>query len=149
MHLYLLEFTYGVEDRETVETWLSQADLGGAVLISIEQYDDQILAVLANYQALAAEHKKLQQRPAISSCEAKQCAVYRITTTATPASMLYSFPLREGEEWYHGAEQTAYLCVQSHLLSEAQISWLVTSTDIIAWEDLFELTPRPKVDRET
>ena len=147
MHLYLLEFTYAVEDRETVETWLSQADLGGAVLISAEKYDDEILAVLANYQALTEAHKKLQQHPAISSCVAKQYAVYRITTAAAPASVLRSFPLKEGEKWYLGAGQTAYLCVQSHLLSEAQISWLVTSPDIIpdiiAWEDLFDLTPWP------
>jgi hypothetical protein len=141
MYLHLLEFTYAVADREGVETWLSQADLGGAALISIKQYDDEILAVLASYQALVEEHKKLQQHPAISSCVAKQCTVYRITTTTAPASALSSFPLREEEEWYQGAQKTAYLCVQSHQLSEEQTSWLATNADIIAWEDLFELPP--------
>src|SRR5260370_3222975 len=61
MYLHLLEFTYAVADRETVETWLSRVDLGEAALMSVKQYDDEILAVLASYQALAEEHKKLQQ----------------------------------------------------------------------------------------
>ena len=141
MYLHLLEFTYAVADRETVETWLSRVDLGETALMSVKQYDDEILAVLANYQALAEEHKKLQQHPAISSCVAKQRTVYRIITTTAPASVLYSFPLREEEEWYQGAEKTAYLCVQSQQLSEEQTSWLTTNADIIACEDLFDLTP--------
>ncbi len=141
MYLHLLEFTYAVADREAVETWLSRVDLGEAALMSVKQYDDEMLVVLANYQALDKQHKKLQQHPAISSCVAKQCTVYRITTTTAPASALYSFPLREEEEWYQGAEKTAYLCVQSHQLSEEQTSWLATNADIIAWEDFFDLTP--------
>jgi hypothetical protein len=113
------------------------------VLISARQYDDEILAVLANDEALTEEHKKLQGHPAISSSEEKWRAVYRVAPTTAPESALSSFPLREGEEWYLGAEKTAYLCVQSHQLSDEQISWLNTSTDIATWEDHFDLTPMP------
>jgi hypothetical protein len=123
-----------------VERWLSQAHLRG-VLISAKQYDDEILAVLANDEALTEEHKKLQRNPAISSSEEKRRVVYRVAPTTAPQSALSSFPLHEGEEWYLGAENTAYLCVQSPQLSDEQISWLVTSTDIASWDYLFDLTP--------
>jgi hypothetical protein len=98
---------------------------------------------LANEEALTEEHKKLRGNPAISSSEEKRRAVYRVAPTIAPESALSSFPLREGEEWYLGAEKTAYLCVQSPPLSDEQISWLVTNTDIATWDYLFDLTPMP------
>src|SRR5438067_691545 len=116
MDLHLLEFEYRVEDRETVETWLSQAGLDG-VLLSIEQYNNEMLAVLASNQTLKEARLKLQQHPAISSSTEKQRVVYRVVTTTAPGLVLSSFPFREGEEWYLGAEKTAYLSMQSRLLS--------------------------------
>jgi hypothetical protein len=96
---------------------------------------------LANNEALTEEHKKLQGNPAISSSEEKRRVVYHIAPTIAPESALSSFPLHEGEEWYLGAENTAYLCVQSPQLSDEQISWLVTNTAIATWDYLFDLTP--------
>lgn len=142
MYVYILEFVYAAEDRETVEKWLAQAELGG-VLLSSEPYDDEILAILASSRAFGEKSRKLRQHPLISSCEAKQCAMYRITTTTAPGWVLHSFPLREGEEWYPGSRQTAYLCLQSHQLSNEQISWLATSTAIVGWEYAFDLAPLP------
>jgi len=113
------------------------------VLISTRQYWDDILTVLVSEQILAEDRKKLLQHPAISSCVEKQGNVYRITTTTAPKKVLSSFPLREAEEWYLGPEKVAYLCVQSYLLSEEQITWLATSEDIAVCEYLFDLTPMP------
>ena len=79
MNLYLLEVTYAAQDRKTVEPWLSQANLG-CVLLSSEQYNDEILTVLASNQALVETSKKLCQHPAISSCEEKRRDIYRIAT---------------------------------------------------------------------
>lgn len=140
MYVYLLEFTYAARDREAVEKWLAQTDLGG-VLLSTEPYDDEVLAVLASTQAFGTTSQRLSQHALIASCEAKQCAMYRITTTATPGWVLHSFPLREGEEWYPGAGQTAYLCLQSHQISHEQIRWLAISTAIVSWEYAFDLAP--------
>lgn len=140
MYVYLLEFTYAAKDREAIERWLAQADLGG-VLLSTEPYDDEILAVLASNRAFGTASQSLSQYPLIASCEAKQCVMYRITTTSTPGCVLHSFPLREGEEWYPGAEQTAYLCLQSHQLSHEQIRWLAVNTAIVGWEYIFDLAP--------
>ena len=139
MYLYLLEFTYVVVDHKAVETWLAQAHLHG-VLISISQYHDEMLAVLANEQALVEEYRTLHRHPAISSCVEKYCDVYRIMTTSAPKQVLSSFPLREGEEWYGGIEKMAYLCVQSHQLSGEQIFWLANNKNITAWQDRFDLT---------
>ena|SRR5260370_42150477 len=142
MNLYLLEVTYAAQDRETVEPWLSQADLG-CVLLSSEQYNDEILSVLASNQALVETSKKLCQHPAISSCEGKQRVIYRIATTTAPEHVLCSFPFRLGEEWYVGPGKTTYFSAQSHQLSEKQISWLATNPAIATWEDAFDLTPMP------
>src|SRR5207245_11215863 len=86
-------------------------------------------------------HRRLQSYAAISSCEAKRYAVYRVTTTVASEQVLRSFPLGESQEWYPGDGQTAYLCVQSHHLDAEQISWLATCTQITAWECLFDLVP--------
>jgi len=139
VYLYLLAFIYTVKHRETVEAWLSQANLGG-VLINIRQYDDEILALLASHQPLEEERQKLCEHPAISSCEAKECFVFRVTTTSAPELVFRSFPLRWGEEWYPGAGRTVYLCLQSGLLSDQQISWLSSRTEIAEWRDMFDLT---------
>ncbi len=142
MYLFLLAFTYAVDDRKTVEAWLSQADLD-SVLLSTERYNDEILAVLANYQEAREDGIKLRQQPAISSCMEKQCPVIRVVTAVAAERVLRSFPLREGEEWYLGAGHTAYLCTSSHWLSDTQISWLATCTTISAWNYTFDLAPMP------
>jgi hypothetical protein len=147
MYLYLLEFIYRVKDRELVETWLSRENLGG-VLISTRQYGDEILAVLANDQALVEARKQLRRHPAVSSCVEKWCLVYRIVATTTLELVISSFPLRGGEEWYLGTEKMAYLCTQWHQLSTEQMSWLLTSPTIVSWEDQFDLTPIPIGIRE-
>lgn len=139
MYLHLLEIVYTVESRETVEMWLSQANLG-SVVISTEQYNDEILAVLASEQAVEEAHQEMQWHPAISSCEGKQRVVYRITTTSTSEHALCSFPFRHGEECYVGPEKMIYLSVQSHQLNENQLSWLAENSDIVKWEYLFDLT---------
>jgi hypothetical protein len=138
MYLHLLEITYAVEDRATIETWLSQAYLGGAI-ISTEQYSDEILAVLASEQVLGETYQELQRHPAISSCEKKRRAVYRVTTITEPKHALCAFPFREGEEWYVGSGKMIYLCVLSHRLSEQQAAWLATNTHISEWKYLFDL----------
>ena len=142
MNLYLLEFTYAAEDRESVEAWLSQPELGG-MLLSVEQYDDEILAVLADTQPLIKACKKLQQNPAISSCERKLRAIYRVATATSPEHVLCTFPFRAGEEWYLGPGKTTYLSTQLQPLTDAQISWLTNNTAIASWEDTFDLTPMP------
>jgi hypothetical protein len=139
MYLYLLEFTYAVMNHKTVETWLAQAHLGGA-LISVSQYHDEMLAVLASEQSLGEEYRTLHWHPAISSCVEKYRAVYRIVTAVAPKLVLSSFPLRAGEEWYVGTEKIAYLCVQLHPLGAEQISWLANNKNITAWQDRFDLT---------
>jgi hypothetical protein len=143
MYLHLLELIYAVEDGDRIQMWLSDADLRG-VFISSEQYDDQMLIVLADNQPLAEAHKRLRRCPAVSSCEEKLCAVYRIITTIKPEIVFRSFPLRNGEEWYWGGEKTIYLCLTTHELSKEQISWLVTCRHIAEWEGFFNLGPRPK-----
>jgi hypothetical protein len=142
MYLFLLAFTYAVDDRKAVEEWLSQAGLD-SVLLSTERYNDEILAVLANYQEVTEDGRKLHLHPAISSCIEKQCPVTRVVTTIAPEQVLRSFPLREGEEWYLGSGHTAYLCTASRWLSDKQISWLATCTTISAWDYVFDLTPMP------
>lgn len=142
MYLYLLEFTYAVKDRETVEAWLTEEGLSGT-LISTQQYDDEIFSVLANDRAAPGDQRKLSVHDAISSCQAKQRALYRITTTDAPRVILHSFPLGEGDEWYACNERTIYLSMSSHRLGYKQISWLATCTNIVKWEDQFILRPLP------
>lgn len=117
------------EDHATIEAWLAQTGLGGMV-ISTEQYDDEILTVLADVQPLEKVRQQLQQHPAISTCEEKLRAVFRVTMTTAPGHVLCSFPFRGGEEWYVGAGKTAYLCTQSHQLNDQQISWLAANAQI-------------------
>lgn len=141
MYLYLLEITYPVHECARVETWLSQAQLGG-VIISIEQYTDEILAVLASEQSLKEEVcQQVRLHSAISSCEGKRRAVYRVTTKTTSEHVLCSFPFRAGEEWYLGSENSAYLCVQSPQLSDKQLAWLATNAAIAEWRSRFDLVP--------
>jgi hypothetical protein len=142
MHLYLLEFVYAVKDREIIEAWIAQTDLGG-VLICTMQYDEEILAVLASEHQLAEAFQKICQQPAISSCEEKHAVVFRVTTRVAPELAFRSFPFSEGEEWYRGGAQTAYLCLQSHQLSNEQISWLATCTQIVDWNRFYVLSPIP------
>ena len=140
MYLHLLELIYAVEDTEVVKMWLSQAGLGG-VLISTEQYNEEMLVVLADDHTLVELYAKLRLCPAISSCEGKRRAVYRIMTTIAPEWAIYSFPLGEGEEWYRGDENTAYLCKQFQQFSDEQICWLATCRHIVRWECSFDLMP--------
>ena len=139
MYLNLIELIYPVHDAEIVKTWISEAGLG-CVLISTEQYGEEMLVVLANDQALVELHAKLRLCPAISSCEGKRRAVYRIVTRILPEWVLYSFPLGEGEEWYQGNGNTAYLCKECHQFSDEQIAWLATCRHIIRWEHSFNLS---------
>jgi len=140
MYLYLLVFTYALEDHTLVEADLAEIHPGG-VLISATQYDDEMLAVLASHQAPGEAYQKLLQHPAVSSCTESHCPVYHVVTSTPPEKALRTFPLREGEEWYLGEGQNGYLCVLSPLLSAKQISWLATSTEIGAWEYWFSLVP--------
>ncbi len=148
MYLFLLEFTYAAKDCESIEAWLSQAQLSD-MLISTMQYDDEILGVLASEQQLTEASLKILQQPTISLCQTKREAVYCVTTAVVPELVLRSFPFREGEEWYQGTKQTAYLCLQSHQLSARQIAWLATCKQIITWDFFCALSPVPlrgKVD---
>jgi hypothetical protein len=142
MYLNLLEFTYAVRDREAVEIWLSQAELD-AVLISTEQYYDEILAVLASEQSVVEAHKKLLEQPAITSCTEKRCVVYRVTTTVPPQQVIQDFPTGEDQDWYLGTDNTSYLCVQSHPLNDRLIAWLDTNPLVANWDYLFDLNPMP------
>lgn len=146
MQLFLLEFTYAVDNRKVVEDWLSQAHLD-STLLSTEQYNNEMLAVLANYQDVTEDGRKLHRHPAISSCVEKQRFITRVVTTISPDLILRAFPLREGDEWYLGRGQTIYLCTTSRWLSERQISWLATCTHISAWESVFDLAPTPVASR--
>lgn len=139
MYLSLLEFTYAVEDRDAVEGFLSQADLAG-VLISTEQYDDEILAVLASHQEPVSAYQQLRRHPAISFCEVKRRVVYRVTTITAPKLALSSFP-GENSEWYHGDANVTYLSTQTDQLSDKQVSWLAACAQIVAWEYQFDLAP--------
>ncbi|HEY1350540.1 MAG TPA: hypothetical protein VGF67_13030 [Ktedonobacteraceae bacterium] len=138
MYLYLLTFTYAVEDWKLVDADLARIHPDG-VLISTEQYDDEVLAVLASHQPVDEVCNRLAQHPAVSSCVGKHCPVYHIITSTTPEKALRTFPLREGEEWYLGGGRSVYLCVQSPLLGARQVSWIATSTEIAAWEYWFNL----------
>lgn len=140
MYLYLLEFTYAVEDHAAVEAWLAEADVSG-VLISVQQYDDEMFAVLASGLPLDEGHQKLLRCPGVTSCQARRRFLYRITTTATPRPIFHSFPLGEDHEWYTGGEKIVYLSLPSPVLSRKQISWLATSPEIVNWENHFELVP--------
>lgn len=139
MLLHLLEVTYAVEDRETVEEWFVHTQLGGEV-ISIEQYDDEILAVLASVQPSHELLMQVRQQPDITSCHLKKRVIHRIETTTPPTHVLCSFPFREGEEWYLGPGNVAYLCVQAYNFTTKQIAWLTANTAIATWSDLFDLT---------
>lgn len=139
MLLHLLEITYAAEDRETVEEWLVHTQLEGEI-ISVEQYDDEILAVQANVQPSRELLMHVRQQPGITSCCIKKRAVHRIETTTTPTHVLCSFPFREGEEWYLGSGNVAYLCVQAYNFTPKQTAWLTANTAIVAWSDLFDLT---------
>lgn len=139
MLLHLLEITYAVEDRETVEEWFVHTQLTGEV-ISVEQYDDEILAVLASSQPSRELLMQVRQQPAITSRRLKKRAVHRIETTTTPTHVLCSFPFHEGEEWYLGPGNVAYLSVQTHDFTAKQTAWLAANTAIACWSDLFDLT---------
>ena len=138
MQLYLLEFTYAVEDCQAVEAWLAEADLSG-VLISTGQYEDEMFAVLASERSMREDHQKLALHSAISSCQAKQSILYRITTSAAPEVVFRTFPLGEGDEWYWGPGRISYLSMQSQRLRQIQITWLATCSEIVAWEHNFAL----------
>ncbi|HVU66122.1 MAG TPA: hypothetical protein VHD63_03295 [Ktedonobacteraceae bacterium] len=140
MRLYLLEIVYTVEKCEAVEGWLARTDLGG-VVISTEQYDEEILAVLASERTLEKAYLQAWQHPFISSCEEKQRMVYRVTTASDPQHALCSFPFRPGEEWYAGSANMMYLSVQARQLSEKQLCWLAENTAITRWEHQFDLVP--------
>jgi hypothetical protein len=142
MYLYLLAFTYAFEDRTLVEEDLARMYPAG-VLISVQLYDDELLAVMASHQEQEHEEaaERLKQHPAVSSCLKRHCPVYHIVTSAEPELALRAFPLREGEEWYQGDGRSVYLCVQSPLLGARQVSWIAVSTDIAAWEYWFNLVP--------
>lgn len=140
MNLSLLECVYTIRDREQIERWLTQAELE-SVLISTMQYDTEMLAVLASEQHLRSVCQKIRQQPAIFSCEEKHAEVFRITTSIAPDRVIRSFPFREGEEWYQGSAQTAYLSLQSSLLSYAQLAWLATCPHILAWDFFYPLSP--------
>lgn len=142
MYLSLLEFIYATKDCDVIETWFGRADLEG-VLISTMQYDEEILAVLASERRLIDTLQKMYRQPAISSCEEKHAAVYRVTTTVAPELVFRSFPFGAGEEWYHGPERTAYLCLRSHHLNGGQITWVATCTQIVTWDALSVLSPVP------
>lgn len=146
MYLFLLEFTYAAEDRAIIERWLKQEELGGTLICTM-QYDDEILAVLASKHTLIEALQKMQQQPAISSCEEKHHAVYHVTTKVAPELVLRAFPFDEDEEWYRESERTAYICLQSHQFNSKQISWLAACTQIEAWEYLFALSPAPVEQR--
>ena len=138
MHLYLLEITYAAQDKQDVEAWLAHAPLTG-VIISTEQYDDEILAVLASEQALGTAHQYVRQQHAVTSSQRKRRAVFRITTTTSPEHVLCAFPFRGGEEWYIGPGNVAYLSVQSHQLTDRQRDWLASNEEIADWQETFEL----------
>lgn len=140
MNLSLLECVYAVKDRDTIETWLAQADHDG-VLISTMQYDEEMLAVLASEQRLFDALQQVCQQPAISSCEEKHADVFRLITTVPARLVVRTFPFRAGEEWYQGSEHTAYLCLQSHQLSYEQLAWLATCPHIRAWDSFYALSP--------
>lgn len=140
MYLYLLALTYALEDRELVEADLAHVH-PEVVLISMELYDDELLAVVASRQEVEEVYETLTRHPAVSSCVKKHCPVYHVITSAAPEQVLRTFPLREGEEWYQGEGRSVYLCVQSPLLSARQVSWIATSTQIASWEYWFDLVP--------
>ncbi len=140
MYLSLLEFIYAAKDHETIEAWLAQAHLN-SVLICMMQYDEEILAVVASDHQLTETSQKMYEQPAISSWEEKRAYVYRVITTVAPELVLRSFPFGEGEEWYRGRGQTAYLCLQTHQFSNEQVSWLATCKQIIHWDFSWALVP--------
>jgi hypothetical protein len=140
MNLSLLECVYAVKDRVAIERWLPQVD-PTSVLICTMQYDDEILAVLASEQRLWNAYLKISRHPAISACEEKHAIVFRLTTTLPANLVVRSFPFREGEEWYQGADNTAYICLQSHELSHEQLAWLAICPHIRAWESSYALAP--------
>lgn len=140
MYLYLLEFTYAMEDRIAVEAWLSEADVSG-VLISVQQYDDEMFAVLASGLPLSEDHQKLLLDPGVTSCRARRRFLYRVTTAGASQPIFHSFPLGEDHEWYSGGEKVVYLSLPSPALARKQISWLATSPEIVGWENHFELEP--------
>lgn len=138
MNLYLLEITYAVRDQQEVEAWLAHAPLNG-VVISTEQYDDEILSVLASEQALGTAHQYVRRQDAVTSSQRKRRAVFRVSTTTSPEHVLCTFPFRAGEEWYIGTGNVAYLSVQSHKLTERQRDWLASNVAISNWQEAFEL----------
>lgn len=142
MYLSLLECVYDVKDRERVEAWLIQANLGGVLICTI-QYDEEILAVLASRYRLLEALQKICRQPAISSCEEKCANVFRVTTTVAPEQVIRSFPFREKEEWYQGIGQAAYLCLQTPQFAYEQLVWLASSRYILAWDSTYALIPVP------
>jgi hypothetical protein len=140
MYVHLLEIVYSVENRASVEEYLAQEDMGGAI-ISIERYGDEILAILADTEELDGAYERIRQYAAISSCEAKRCALYRITTCAPSAHVLCAFPFKAGEEWYIGSQSVVYLSLRSHVLSNKQLYWLLENPGIVGWDDDFPLSP--------
>lgn len=140
MYLYLLEFTYALEDSAAVEAWMSAEEIGG-VLISAQQYDDEIFAVLACGLPLVEGYQKLLSCPHVSSCQARRRFLYRVTATTTARSVFRSFPLGEDHEWYAGGERVVYLSLPSPVLARKQISWLAASPEVVEWENDFALVP--------
>ncbi|HEY0753308.1 MAG TPA: hypothetical protein VGD98_05050 [Ktedonobacteraceae bacterium] len=140
MYLHILEFTYAAEDRSAVELRLSQMDLHG-VLISTQQYDEEMFAVLASTRPLMEDQQKLLSYAMLTSCQTKRRFLYRITTTTTSNSALVSFPLGEDNEWYVSTEKMTYLSLGSYFLGSAQFSWLAAHKQSVKWENVFELAP--------
>lgn len=137
MQLYVLEFTFAVENREMVWQWLAGADLSG-VLISIGQYDDEVFAVLVSERAMHDDRQKLMSYPAIFSCQVKRSFVYRLTTALAPEQIFRGFPLGEGDEWYWGIGTKCYLAMQAPVFNQGQIAWLASCSEITNWEYIFD-----------
>jgi hypothetical protein len=146
MQLYLLDITFEKQDQPSVETWLSQSNLKGGVL-SIEQYDDQVLALLASQHVLIKETMQIEPYTTITFGPVRRSVVYRMISTrdVTVTELIRTFPLQIDEEWYVSDAHTAYLCLPSHMFTDKQLSWLAACPSIVSWDAVFEI---PAIQRQ-
>jgi hypothetical protein len=112
----------------------------GDLLIGYQTFDDLTLLVVrlihdtvqCHLDTLtAAFHADL-----INSFQIISCQLFKVVFRPKDAqTALRAFPLHMGESWFPAVdeENAAYLCLNSPQLSQDQISWLATQTEIALW----------------
>jgi hypothetical protein len=125
------------EVQPALETCLRET---GDALIGHQVYDDLTLLVVRLLSDTIQCHldtlSTALRLELIDSFQVIHCQLFKVVFKQKSATAsLKDFPLHISESWFAAAEEenTAYLCLTSPHLSQAQISWLATQPAIALW----------------